>query len=218
MLPVAHGMALTRIRRSGPLWSDAAESPIDGAFIAPSAATSADFVLYAPYGLDVIPGDRLRDGNGLLWEVVKARFDWQHPASGWQAGATAQVVMDPLPTLVDRCEIRTPSAWSEAAGQSIETRGAIALQWRGLDQVPCRIQNAEERTDVVVAQQSVVTGALTVTLPWDVEQLLTGLVLHILSASDVSMTGQDLLVESDALASAPLSRVVTVTANIAPTV
>lgn len=104
----AHGVTVTRLRAplvadpySGAAtkrdWSAAVSVSIEGCAVAPGGSSEVQGVnreqvtteptLYAPYGADVLPWDRILDPDGVTWEVVARGGDWRSPFTGWEAGS-----------------------------------------------------------------------------------------------------------------------------------
>lgn len=48
-------------------------------------AVESDFDVIAPYGVDVLPADRVVV-RGLTCAVVGRPFDWRNPFTGWEPG------------------------------------------------------------------------------------------------------------------------------------
>lgn len=77
-------------------WSAAVSVSIEGCAVAPGGSSEVQGVnreqitteptLYAPYGSDVLPSDRIMSG-GITYEVTGRGGDWRSPFSGWEAGS-----------------------------------------------------------------------------------------------------------------------------------
>lgn len=106
------GVTVTRLRRqmvpdpySGEdtlgSWDDAEESPLEGVALAPltpeeQATVDAhvarnSMTLYAGHGADILPTDRIRDPEGVVWDVDGFRADWLNPFTGWEAGSATRL-------------------------------------------------------------------------------------------------------------------------------
>lgn len=78
-------------------WANAASASIAGCAINPGDSSEARTVnreqitsaptLYAPYGSDVLPSDRITDPDGLTWEVDGHGGQWRSPFTGTEFGA-----------------------------------------------------------------------------------------------------------------------------------
>lgn len=69
---------------------------------------------------------------------------------------------DQLSAMWDRCVIRQPDSW---VGEVL-SEGAVAWNWRGDDEIPCRIAVDDTQPDTVVAGGEPLTVVrLVVTLP-----------------------------------------------------
>lgn len=76
-------------------WTSPDELDIEGCAIADAGSLEplqnarnsvvSDFDVLAPFGSDVLAGDRLVV-RGLICESVGRPFDWRSPLSGWEAG------------------------------------------------------------------------------------------------------------------------------------
>lgn len=78
-------------------WAAATVTPLDGCAIGPRSTNEtitsqrdqldSQRSLYGPYGLDLLPADRVRDARGRDWDVDGEVMDWRNPFTGWEAGA-----------------------------------------------------------------------------------------------------------------------------------
>ena len=78
-------------------WAAAASLSIAGCAVAPSDSTEEQTVargdvtttpmLYAPYGSDVLVGDRIVSTTGT-WDVHGHGSHWHNPFTGWEPGST----------------------------------------------------------------------------------------------------------------------------------
>jgi hypothetical protein len=55
-------------------------------------AVDSDFDVLAPYGSDVLAGDRVVI-RGLTCEVVGRPFDWRSPFTGWEPGTVVRATI-----------------------------------------------------------------------------------------------------------------------------
>jgi hypothetical protein len=76
-------------------WRDATERRVPGAIIAPSQSvavqdairtqTVTTLSVFCPPGVDIAPGDRVRDAVGI-WEVESVGVEWVNPYTGSRRG------------------------------------------------------------------------------------------------------------------------------------
>lgn len=103
---------------------------------------------------------------------------------------------DQLSAMWDRCTIRNPDGWEG----EVKVEGAIAWQWNGEDQIPCRIavDNTQPRT-VVIGGEAVMVTHLIVTLPVSIFPVENQIITVTSSVTDPSLAGA----EFDVLAADP---------------
>ena len=99
-----YGVTVTRLRRqlvpdpysSEPAlgdWSSASELPIPGCAVVPVSSDEAPTVdraqlstlatIFAPYGTDIQPEDRVRTPDGVVWSVEGHPAHWRNAFTGW---------------------------------------------------------------------------------------------------------------------------------------
>jgi hypothetical protein len=92
-----------------------------------------------------------------------------------------------LSRMTDRCIIREPDSW---VGEVL-TAGAVAWQYAGVDEIPCRIKmdNTEPKTVVVGGEVETIVR-LTVALPLEVCPVVGQIITVVWSAQDPSLVGR----------------------------
>lgn len=106
------GVTVTRLRRrmvpdpySGEdtlgSWADADEALLVGVALAPltpeeQATVDAhvarnSMTLLAGHGADILPTDRIRDTEGVVWDVDGYRADWRSPFTGHEFGSATRL-------------------------------------------------------------------------------------------------------------------------------
>lgn len=104
------------------------------------------------------------------------------------AAALPELQAAALSRMTDRCIIREADSWSG----EVKTTGAIAWQYAGGDEIPCRVKmdNTEPKTVVVGGEVETIVR-LTVSLPMDVCPVVGQIITVVSAAQDTSLAGRE---------------------------
>lgn len=117
------------------------------------------------------------------------------PGLGLSAAELGQMRREQTALLPDLVEIRKPGKWTTIDGHSVLTLGAIAVTYNGKDQIPARVRPRDSaRTDfaTAIAAQDVNSRGYTITLPHDVTDSMTGLVVVPVASTDPYLAGKQI--------------------------
>lgn len=94
---------------------------------------------------------------------------------------------DQLDAMWDRCTIRQPDSWTN----EVLTEGAVAWQWNGGDEIPCRVavDDTQPRT-VVAGGQDLTVVRLVITLPVPVCPITDQVITVVSSLVDPTLAGR----------------------------